>query len=228
MLRNGIWKLGLALGLVALCGCQSLSWPNTWPFPEHERTSYLTPAMRVDAISQLAAEADGTNSPEQRQLADQLARQIQIEPDPLVRRAIVDAISEFQTPLAQQVLRAGLKDENASVRIACCKSLGRNGDAEAVDPLAQALRNDSEVDVRLAAAEALGNIKSPQSMEALIIALDDRDPALQYVGVQSLKSITGEDYGGDVRAWRQVASGEKPPHPEAPSLAKRLRSLSPL
>jgi HEAT repeat protein len=183
--------------------------------------------MRIDAIRQMAAQADETNSPEQSELANQLARQIQIEPDPLVRKSIIEAMAEFQTPLAQQVLEAGLNDSDVAVRIACCKSLGRRGEERSVDSLAKALREDREVDVRLEAAEALGNIKSPEAVQALIVALDDRDPALQYVGVESMKSITGKDYGGDVKAWRQLAAGETPIQPEAPSIASRLRKLTP-
>ena len=68
-----------------------------------------------------------------------------------------------------------------------------------------------DADVKLAAAQALGKINSPESIQALAVALDDRDPAMQYVGVQSLKSITGKDYGPDVQAWRQVAAGGTPP-----------------
>lgn len=227
MLRTGIWKLGLTAGLVVLSGCQALTWPNVWPFPEPERTSYLTPAMRVDAIRQVAAQADETNSPQQLELTDQLARQIQIEPDALVRKAIIDAMSEYQTPLAQQVIEAALNDSDMAVRIAACEGLGKRGEARSVDSLAKALRDDRDIDVRLAAAEALGNIKSPESVKALVVALDDRDPAMQYVGVESMKSITGEDYGGDVQAWRQLAAGETPPRPKSPSIATRLRSMSP-
>jgi hypothetical protein len=47
------------------------------------------------------------------------------------------------------------------------------------------------------------------------------------VGVQSMKSITGKDYGPDVGAWRQVATGQNPPAPAGPSIAERLRRASP-
>jgi HEAT repeat protein len=217
----------LALWLVALAGCQSIPWPQMWPFPERERTTYNTPAMRVHAIQQFAMRSTRVDSPEQREITDQLARQMQVEPDPLVRQAVVSAIAEFRTPMAQQVLDAGLADENHAVRIACCQALGRRGEATSVAGLANVLRAEKDIDVRLAAAEALGKIKSPESIQALVVALDDRDPALQYVGVQSMKSLTGQDYGPDVQAWRSVATGGSPPPPEAPSLAERLRRASP-
>jgi HEAT repeat protein len=213
--------------LATTVGCQSLSWPTFWPFPERELTTYRAPAMRIDAIKAFAAQSTGVDSPEQRQITDQLARQIQIETDPLVRTAIVQTIAEFRTPIAQQVIEAGLADDSAAVRIACCRAIGERASAASVGTLAQALRSDKDVDVRLAAAQALGHIKTPESMQAVAVALDDRDPAMQFVGVQSMKSITGKDYGGDVAAWRQVAAGQTPPPPQAPSLAERVRSVSP-
>jgi HEAT repeats/PBS lyase HEAT-like repeat len=228
MLRRHALILWLVtLGTALSAGCQSLSWPQMWPFPERELTTYHTPSMRVDALEQFGMRSTGVDSPEQRQISDQLARQMQIEPDPLVRRAVVRAIAEFRTPMAQQVLEAGLADDEPAVRVACCQALGRRAEAISIGSLANSLRTDEDVDVRLAAAEALGKTKSREAIQALIVALDDRDPALQYAGVQSMKSITGEDYGPDVQAWRQVASGGNAPLRAVPSLAERVRSVSP-
>jgi HEAT repeat protein len=227
MRTNALTPGLLALAIIATAGCQSMSWPQFWPFPERERTTYHTPAMRADAIGAFAMRSTGIDSPEQREITDQLARQIQVEPDPLVRQAVVHAIAKFRTPMAQQVLEAGLADADEMVRVACCQALGRRQDVIAVASLANSLRTDKDLDVRLAAAEALGKIKSPEAVQALVIALEDRDPALQYVGVQSMKSVTGKDYGPDVQAWRQFAAGVTPLPEKAPSVAERLRSVSP-
>jgi hypothetical protein len=225
-LRKNCWPV--ALLLIALGGCATYDRyrPTFWPFPERKLTTFHTPSMRVDAVHEFAMKSTGVDSPEQRQITDQLARQIQVEPDPLVRQAVVTSIAAYRTPMAQQVLEAGLNDENAAVRVACCRSLGKRAETASVACLAGALRSDKDVDVRMAAAEALGKINSPDSIKALAVALDDRDPALQYAGVQSLKAITGKDYGPDVQAWQQVAKGENPPAP-TPSVAERLRKMSP-
>jgi HEAT repeat protein len=204
-----------------------MSWPAMWPFPERERTTYRGPAMRIEAIEQLAEQADGTDAPQQREIAEQLARQIQVETDPLVRATIVKTIAEFRAPISQQVLEAGLGDNDAVVRMSCCRALGKRADTASVQRLAQALRADKSQDVRMAAAEALGQIKSPESLQSLVAAIDDRDPAIQYIGVQSMKSVSGKDYGGDVAAWKQLAAGGDPPLPPAPSLAERARNVSP-
>jgi HEAT repeat protein len=228
MVRLGTLRHWFALAwLGALTGCHSFLGYRGWPFPEVENTTFVTPAMRKDTIRQYAARADGSDSADQRAQTDQLARQIQIEPDPLVRETIIRAISEFHTPLAGQVLEAGLADDNQLVRVACCQSLGKRGDDRSVTALAAALRQDKQIDVRIAAAEALGKIKSPNTISALAVALDDHDPAMQFAGMQSMKAVTGKDYGGDVQAWRQLAAGGNPALPPAPSIASRVREYSP-
>ena len=133
---NRIVSLFVVGFAAALAGCQSLSWPNTWPFPEYEQTTYHTPSMRVEALEQFGMRSTGSDTPEQREITDQLAKQMQVEPDPIVRQAVVRAIAEFRTPIAQQVLEAGLADENEAVRVACCKALGQRAEAASVKSLA--------------------------------------------------------------------------------------------
>lgn len=227
MQRRVILSCLFAVCAVAPGGCQSLSMPQFWPFPERERTTYNTPAMRSEAVKEFGMRSTGVDSPEQREITDQLARQIQVEPDPLVRQSVVKAIAEFRTPMARQVLEAGLADQNDMVRVACCDALGSRAEPETVPSLATALREEKDPDVRLAAIKALGQIKSPEAVKALAVALDDRDPAMQYAGVQSMKSVTGKDYGPNVETWRQVAAGQVPAAPETPSIAERLRKTVP-
>jgi hypothetical protein len=232
-MRKSLKILLLPLALVGLAtqvGCTTIpSWAARWPIIEEDRTTYRTPHLRADAVRAFAERADGTDSQEQRDLTDQLARQIQIEPDPLVREAIVQTIAAFRTPLAQQVLQAGLHDNDVGVRVACCQLLGERGDPAAVESLAAVLKADDSKDVRLAAAEALGGIRSPNAVRALSVALEDRDPALQFVGIKSAQSISGQDFGGDVEAWRQFARGDSPQVRQEPtSLAERLGRMLPL
>jgi HEAT repeat protein len=212
--------LGLAT-LVATSGCMS------GPFTQKERTSIITPAMRIAAIREGAARARDTDSTEQAKTVEELVTQIRTERDPIVRKAIQEAIAEYDTPMARQVLIAGLKDEDLDVRLACCYRLGARGEPEAVPALRDLLENEEKLDVRLAAADALGKINTPESIEALSIAVKDRDPALQFAGVEALKSISGQDLGNDVKAWQQFT--EQPPpvsQPEA-SVADKVRQYSP-
>jgi HEAT repeat protein len=217
----------LLLAALTATGCQSMAWPAMWPFPDRERTTHEGPRQRIEAIEQLVDQSDGTDSPKQREIVEQLARQIQKEPDPLVRATIIQTLVAYRVPLAQQVMEAGLSDGDAVVRLACCRALGKRAEAASIPRLGQVLRNDKNQDVRMAAAEALGQIKTTESLQALVAAVDDRDPAMQYVGIQAMKSVSGKDYGGDIAAWKQVASGGSPPLPPGPSIAERIRSVSP-
>ncbi len=185
--------------------------------------------MRMDAVRDFRTQSTGVDTPEQREIVNQLARQIQVEPDPLVREAIVDTIAEFRTPLASQVLEAGLSDADADVRRHCCMALGKRGDPAAVPVLARAINGEQDLQVRIAAVEALGSIHSPDAYTALAVAMEDRDPALQYAGVESMREISGKDLGNDVSAWLQYARGETPTasSEEEVSIARRLRGLTP-
>ena len=207
------------LAISTLLGCASFS----MPWQETERTSIITPRMRISAIQEIGARAEDADATEQQSMTEQLATQIQTEPDPLVRQAIQEAISKLNTPLAKDVLIAGLQDDDLDVRLTCCKSLGQRSDPSVISALRVALETDESLDVQLAAIDALGQIKSPQSVAALAKAVNDRDPALQYAGVQALKSVSGQDLGNDVSAWRQYAAGEQPEI----SLAERPTGWSP-
>ncbi len=193
------------------------------PWQDNEKTSIITPKMRISAIQEIGARAADADADEQQTLTEQLATQIQTEPDPLVRRAIQEAIAELPTPLAQDVLIAGLQDDDLDVRVTCCHALGQRSDPSVISALRVALETDEQLDVQLAAIDALGQIKSPQSVSALATAVNDRDPALQYAGVQALKSVSGKDLGNDVAAWRQYAASEQPEI----SLAERPTGWSP-
>jgi HEAT repeat protein len=184
---------------VSLAGCRM------WPFRDNERTSIITPAHRAAAIREMGPRSRDADESEQARVCEQLALQIRTEPDPIVRKAIQETIGEFNTPLANAVLLAGLNDDDRDVRVACCRRLGERNDPGAIAPLSKLVAEDADIDVRLAAVDALGVMKNPSTVPGLAAALKDRDPAIQYAGVQAMQKISDEKLGNDVEAWRQVA-----------------------
>jgi len=216
------WHVLGALALVAVAGCTSIPWVPT-PWQEQERTSIITPRMRIAAIQEMGARAGDADAEGRQRMTEQLATQIQTEPDPLVRQAIQESIGQMSTPLASHVLIAGLHDDDLDVRLTCCHLLGQQGDPSVISALSVALETDNALDVKLAAIDALGQIQSPQSVAALAKAVNDRDPALQYAGVEALKSVSGQDLGNEVAIWREYAASEQPKI----SLAKRSSGWSP-
>jgi len=181
-------------------GCQ------LWPFGGKERTSVITPAMRMASIREFGPRGRDADTAEQNRICEQSAQQIRTEPDPIVRKAIQETIGEFKTPLANAVVLAGLNDDDRDVRVTCCRMLGERADPSTIEPLSKLVATDSDIDVRLAVVNALGEMKMPGTIPGLATALKDRDPALQFAGVEAMKNVTGEKLGNDVEAWRQFAA----------------------
>jgi HEAT repeat protein len=172
--------------------------------------------------------AKGSPDDKQRVSAD-LARMIQTEQDPLVRQEIVRTLGGIPTQTAANVLDAGMKDSDPFVRVTVCQAWGNrvasrnstagvaaNADADAATRmLSQALASDTNIDVRLAAARALGKVKNdPRAIGALGIALKDRDPALQVRAMAALKESSNKDFGNDVTKWQQYVDSVAPPSPQ--------------
>ena len=195
----------MAAILSASLGCQ------IWPFGvEKDRTTMITPAMRTASIREFGPRGRKASGAEQQRICQQLASQIQTEPDPIVRKAIQETIAEFQDPLATAVLLAGLNDDDREVRVACCRKLGQRKEFGAVAPLRELMASDDDVDVRLAAVDALGAIGTTAAMQAIGPALTDREVAMQYAGVQALRLASGEKLGNQISAWQQYVEGLGP------------------
>jgi hypothetical protein len=199
------------IGIATLAGCQ------LWPFGDNERTSIITPAMRVASIREIGARAEDASSTDQLSMCEELAQQIRTEPDPLVRRAIQESIANFDAPLASAVLVAGLNDDDRDVRTVCCRLLGHRQDPTAVAPLSRIVAAEPDMEVRMAAIDALGKYDSTDAVIGLAAAVKDRDPALQYAGVKAMKTASGQDLGNDVEAWRQYAATLTPTSPTGPN-----------
>jgi HEAT repeat protein len=181
-----------------------------------------SPAERMAALRQLAREAGSQSAREKQRIAQGLSESICREEDPLIRAEIVRTLGAYPGEASGSVLRAALDDPDVEVRTAACEVWGRRGDAEAVTLLSGVLDGDLDMDVRLAAARALGQSNNPAAAPALGRALEDKDPAIQYRAVLSLRKVTGKDFGNDVNKWRQYMAGELPDSGGSASLAQRL------
>ena len=121
------------------------------------------------------------------------------------------------------------RDGHTEVRVVAAEAWGSRGGDEAIAVLAAAVADETDIDVRLAATRALGQLADPKFSDRRLVAaiqpaLDNDDPALQYRAVASLRSVTGADYGNDVEAWRLAMAGEKV-KPAESGVEIALRSL---
>ncbi len=183
-----------------------------------------TPAQRIALVRSLREKLNDAPA-ESESVAADLAQRIQTETDATVRVEIAKALGDSRSPTATAVLRAGLgyprPDPDAEVRAAICQAWGRIGGDDARQMLASALANDTDDDVRVEAARSLGAFKDSANVHALAAALEDTNIAVQYTAMQSMKSVSGQNFGDDANAWREYARSGATNH-QTPSLAARL------
>lgn len=181
-----------------------------------------TPSEYMQELREVAGAAGKESEAKQEEIAQQLANGLKAEKDSLLRMQVLQTFGSLKCPTATNMLRLGLKDPDADVRVTCCDAWREQGGPEAVDLLVEAATSDSDRDVRMAAARCLGELKDRRGVAALGQMLEDRDPAMQYRAVASLKEITGQDLGNDVNAWSEYVKQGAPERPV--SWASRLTS----
>ena len=97
-----------------------------------------------------------------RSLTDALRR----DPDPAVRNAAVSAL--WIARHATVALIEAMRDGDDGVRSFAAMALGKSGDATAIAPLLEALRQDPQWYVRVSAAQALGEHATAEAIEPLL------------------------------------------------------------
>ncbi|NIL97993.1 MAG: hypothetical protein GTO76_09360 [Planctomycetales bacterium] len=202
--------------LAAAPGCSSLRlssvplldklafWERQTVPPEILARHGPTATERLAQIEKMGRQAAKGSPSTQQQIAANLAQQISVEQNPLIRLHLIQAISRCRVPVASAVLRAGLEDKDLDVQQAACAALGDRPDPETTTLLGAIVSSDSEpLDLRLAAIDTLGRLDNPAAALALAPALEPHvNPALQFRAVTHLKKITGLDHGNDLVAWR--------------------------
>ncbi|HVU86503.1 MAG TPA: HEAT repeat domain-containing protein [Pirellulales bacterium] len=180
----------------------------------------ITPKDKMEQMRALSDNAKKMTPELQQRVSEELAQGIAHEQDPVLRAQVLRTLGHFPNEKSGAMLAAGLHDHERDVRIAACEGLGRHGGPLAATELARVLAEDADMDVRLAAARALGEAKANASLPALGDALEDQDPALQHRAMASIKQISGKDFGNDIGAYREFAkSGQAP---EQPSFIARI------
>ncbi|MCS7305393.1 MAG: HEAT repeat domain-containing protein [Thermoguttaceae bacterium] len=226
------WVLVGLWGLLGLAGCEALDLTDPgrfWPFQKESFTDQVpgvsTPKERREALKRLCERANRAGPEEHQRIADGLAQAYRQEEDPALRAEIVRTLGRFPTPTTLQMLRQAVTDPDAEVRIAACEALSSLGGPEAVELLAGLVQGETDQDVRLAAVRALGKTGDERAKEALRYALTHGDPALQRRAMLALKELTGQDFGGDAKKWREYLEGGQPQPQRRLWIADRLQQL---
>jgi len=190
-----------------------------WEEDEKRGPTYY---KRVEELRQVRLKARSLPDAERQRLASEISEVLAIEKSATMRADLVKTLAVLPGPTALVALDGAATDNEAEVRSAACQALSGQQGPEAVKLLAQ-LSGDADLDVRMEAAKALGRHKDPEAAKALALALDENDPAIQRVTMESLKTCTGKDYGMSAKTWREYLDGGDPKPPDPPSWAEQLR-----
>jgi len=207
-----------------LYGCAMPSWARLTNKQKHTVPGIVPPHERISQLREQRKRASEMPPQAADQLAAELAPLCAEEDDPMIRSEIVLTLGALRSERARQSLLAAGQDPSSQVRIAVCKAWTSIGDETASSELARILSSDTDKEVRHAAAKGLGEAGGPHAVPALGSALEDRDPAMQYLAMESLKQVSGQDYGHDVRLWKQYVQGQTPVREEK-SLAQQVRDV---
>ncbi len=228
-----------AVGLFALTGCAD-------KFRDHKPTMLLTSGdvdhyisvatndpsadERREAIHRLGESKQLTEARVIQTLID-VANEDESEP---VRSAAMLVLDQSQTSescdtalaIVQADVDRKLPADNASVRSMAMKTI-RNcieTDRTTAEQLApsvnlagQIVENDRSRHVRLEAVRMLGCFPTRQSLDILILALNQRDFGICYEAEKSLHRLTGESYDCNAEDWQHFVSGVADPFANAPA-----------
>ena len=206
------------IALLCATGCQQLA-PFNWnsinpttSYPEwQDDDKYMTTWNdKHRDLSKLRENAAGMSHTKQVSHATALSSQIKQEQVPVVRREMVRALVAFPVVEAEVGLEVAITDEDADIRVIACQAWGKRQSDRAFKLLLETWRSDTEVDVRVAAIQAIGNFNGEEVYAELIKALSDRDPAVQFAGIQGFRKFSGEDWGEDPETWIAWTKGERP------------------
>ena len=221
--------LACALGLLSGCADGPFngggSW-NPWLRKEWEKDERRGPTFHTQRkqLQELSDSAPMQSAERQEVLAQEMLERYRNEANPLLRQAVVKVVGRLNASTVDDTLQAAMKDDDPQVRITAVKALGQRNNEVALTTLAEAITEDSNLDVRIAVAGELKRWKSsPEATRALAAALEDNDAALQHQAIASLEQVTGRSYGMNAPAWREYLAGGNPPTPPAPSVAERVK-----
>ena len=151
----------------------------------------------------------GKQAEDVRELLAILLRQ---DTEALVRSAAAVSLGRLGGEPSVAALTAGPSDASELVRADVCRGLGMTGVSSAVAPLVGLLTQDASVDVRCAAARALGEFTEAEARKALLEALDADRMAVRTAAHKALIQSTGAKKVPPERAaWQKWLADQENP-----------------
>jgi HEAT repeat protein len=159
-------------------------------------------AAAIDALDQHGQESlervvDELSDQDLRSAADWVAAKAFAEvldaDKPELRMAAATGLGRVGDPSVTAALVKRLSDPDTRVRARSATACGRIGDPRAVNALERLLQQDPSIEVRTAAAEALGDIETSGSLKALLGAAADDSESVRRVIADALGQFGSVD-----------------------------------
>ena len=123
--------------------------------------------------------------------------------DPVVKATAIQALARHAKAEDAALIAKQLDSKVEQIRVAAAKGLQRIHNPKIADQIWKKLINEEEpASVRVELAIALGQYSTRDVFEALCAALDDREFAVNLAAADSLRLITGADFGLEQPLWR--------------------------
>jgi hypothetical protein len=162
------------------------------------------PNIRYIAYSKLASPNCYDNAQQKAEAVKLLVAKLQKGAEPTATRAVIcHTLGELRDPAARDAILKAANDPDAVVKIQACRALGKVGRPEDATLLARVMAIDPMEDCKIAAVEALAELKpdDPRIAQMLVGGMQNDDPAIRYASLNALRSITGRDLGVDPKPW---------------------------
>lgn len=202
-------------------GCSSFQGTTAASFLR--RAEEKDPNVRYKAYANLASPRCYNDEAQKLKAVEVLVAKLDDGKEPVASRAVIcRTLGSLGRPEARDAILKATGDEDPLIRVEACRALGRVGRPEDATILARVMTVDVIEECRIAAIEALGELKSgdPRIIAYLAGAMEHDDPAVRYASHNALVATVGKDFGIRADDWqgyvRSVTGAAEPGESAAP------------
>ena len=202
--RRLLWSI-LAVSALA-AGCSQYIGTTAASFLRKIREE-PDPNIRYLAYSKLAQPNCYDTAEQKAEAIQVMLTKLEQGKEPVATRAvIITTLGSLHASAAREMIVKLVSDPEPLLRVHACRALGKLGKPEDATVLTRVMAIDSLEDCRIAAIEALGDLKpdDPRINSMLIAGMRNEDPATRLASLQALRKITGKDLGVDAAAWQKI------------------------
>ncbi len=215
-------RLAPGLLMACTCGCASPFGPTTAMSFMRQVERDPDPNVRYKAYQNLGRASVYDDAEQRARAARLLVSRLDPRAEPLASRAVIcRTLGDLGDPVARESMIRFCHDSDPLIRAEAYGALGKVGKPEDSTVLMQAMTLDRDDHCKAAAAMALGSLKKvdPRTEGYLVRALDSEDPRIRHAALQSLRKISGKDFGAKQGPWRAYVLAKYGEKIEPPSTA---------